>query len=139
MYLQTEPFSLSRFQMNGLLRQLLQGRASSMEGDHYRPAATQFLTETIETDLRVVGCSGVEDRLQDNVPEIIEELRTCDIKFWVLTGDKPETVGTDINLAYQTDSIDRVTRRGMFVFADDDVVSGHQHWLLHSSSELGDV
>jgi P-type E1-E2 ATPase len=33
----------------------------------------------------------VEDRLQDNVPETINDLQNAGIKIWMLTGDKLET------------------------------------------------
>lgn len=45
----------------------------------------------IEINLDVVGVSGVEDRLQPNVPETIQWLRRASVKVWVLTGDKLET------------------------------------------------
>ena len=35
-----------------------------------------------------VGATGIEDRLQDGVPETIASLRQAGIKVWVLTGDK---------------------------------------------------
>ena len=35
-----------------------------------------------------VGATGIEDRLQDGVPETISSLRKAGIKVWVLTGDK---------------------------------------------------
>ena len=35
--------------------------------------------------------SSIEDRLQDGVPETIYTLLTCNIKIWILTGDKQET------------------------------------------------
>jgi len=47
--------------------------------------------ELIENDLHLIGATGIEDRLQDNVPETIESLREAGIKVWVLTGDKQET------------------------------------------------
>lgn len=34
------------------------------------------------------GATGIEDRLQDGVPEAIAGLRRAGIKVWVLTGDK---------------------------------------------------
>ncbi len=37
------------------------------------------------------GATGIEDRLQDGVPETIASLRQAGIKVWVLTGDKQET------------------------------------------------
>ena len=36
--------------------------------------------------------TGLEDILQDNVKECIERFREADIKIWLLTGDKFETV-----------------------------------------------
>ena len=35
--------------------------------------------------------TGVEDELQEEVPQTIEALREADIKVWMLTGDKVET------------------------------------------------
>jgi phospholipid-transporting ATPase len=52
--------------------------------------------ELIETDLEVIGTSGIEDRLQDAVPETIADLLKANIKVWVLTGDKGQTA---INIA----------------------------------------
>lgn len=45
----------------------------------------------IERNMRLLGASGIEDKLQDGVPEAIEKLRQAEIKVWVLTGDKQET------------------------------------------------
>ncbi|CAN6805279.1 unnamed protein product [Brassica oleracea] len=45
----------------------------------------------IETKLRIVGATAIEDKLQRGVPEAIESLRIAGIKVWVLTGDKQET------------------------------------------------
>jgi len=36
----------------------------------------------------IAGATGIEDRLQDGVPEAIAGLRQAGIKVWVLTGDK---------------------------------------------------
>jgi len=45
----------------------------------------------IERDLTLIGATGIEDKLQDGVPETIASLREANIKIWVLTGDKQET------------------------------------------------
>ncbi|GMH10042.1 hypothetical protein Nepgr_011883 [Nepenthes gracilis] len=45
----------------------------------------------LECNLRLLGATGIEDKLQDGVPEAIESLRQAGIKVWVLTGDKQET------------------------------------------------
>ena len=39
----------------------------------------------------LLGGTAVEDKLQDNVPETIKEIRSAGIKMWVLTGDKLDT------------------------------------------------
>ena len=39
----------------------------------------------------LVGITGVEDKLQDEVAATIEALRMGGIKIWMLTGDKVET------------------------------------------------
>ncbi|XP_032879147.1 phospholipid-transporting ATPase VA isoform X2 [Amblyraja radiata] len=51
----------------------------------------------LETDLQLLGATGIEDRLQDGVPETIANLRKAGLQIWVLTGDKQETA---INIAY---------------------------------------
>lgn len=38
--------------------------------------------------VQLLGASAVEDKLQDGVPQTIEQLAKADIKIWVLTGDK---------------------------------------------------
>ncbi|RRT82506.1 hypothetical protein B296_00002015 [Ensete ventricosum] len=45
----------------------------------------------VESDLRILGATGIEDKLQQGVPEAIESLREAGIRVWVLTGDKQET------------------------------------------------
>eukprot|EP00051_Salpingoeca_urceolata_P031810 m.13053 g.13053 ORF g.13053 m.13053 type:complete len:1156 (+) comp4442_c0_seq1:490-3957(+) len=45
----------------------------------------------IEHDLVLLGASGIEDKLQDGVPETIASLREAGLHVWVLTGDKQET------------------------------------------------
>ncbi|KAM3867619.1 phospholipid-transporting ATPase ID [Diretmus argenteus] len=49
------------------------------------------LYEEIEKDLLLLGATAIEDKLQDGVPQTIEQLSKADIKIWVLTGDKQET------------------------------------------------
>lgn len=49
------------------------------------------LADTIETDLKCIGVTAIEDKLQDGVPETIDWLRKALIRIWVLTGDKLET------------------------------------------------
>lgn len=44
-----------------------------------------------ETDLTLLGVTGLEDLLQDNVADCIRDFQKADIKVWMLTGDKGET------------------------------------------------
>ncbi|XP_017319685.1 probable phospholipid-transporting ATPase VD isoform X3 [Ictalurus punctatus] len=52
--------------------------------------------QRLETNLTLLGATGIVDRLQEDVPETIEALQKAGIKVWVLTGDKQETA---INIA----------------------------------------
>lgn len=45
----------------------------------------------MEHGLSYLGCTAIEDKLQDGVPETIATLIKAEIRFWVLTGDKLET------------------------------------------------
>lgn len=49
------------------------------------------VSEELEHDLRLLGATAIEDRLQDGVPETIADLKRAGIKIWVATGDKLET------------------------------------------------
>ena len=55
--------------------------------------------EIVECDLTIIGATAIEDKLQDGVPETIEDLGVAGIKLWVLTGDKVETA---INIGYSS-------------------------------------
>lgn len=51
----------------------------------------------LERNLTLIGATGIEDRLQESVPETIASLLNAGIVVWVLTGDKTETA---INVAF---------------------------------------
>ncbi|KAF0983003.1 hypothetical protein FDP41_010981 [Naegleria fowleri] len=53
----------------------------------------------LERDLQIVGCTAIEDKLQEQVAESISYLQQAGLHIWVLTGDKTETA---INIAYST-------------------------------------
>ena len=42
----------------------------------------------METRMKLLGATGIEDKLQEGVPETISNLREAGIVVWVLTGDK---------------------------------------------------
>nr|XP_061836890.1 phospholipid-transporting ATPase ID-like [Nerophis lumbriciformis]XP_061836891.1 phospholipid-transporting ATPase ID-like [Nerophis lumbriciformis] len=62
--------------------------STAIEG---REEKLEQLYEEIEKDLLLLGATAVEDKLQEGVPQTIEQLAKADIKMWVLTGDKQET------------------------------------------------
>lgn len=45
----------------------------------------------VESEVELLGCTGIEDRLQDNVARVMTDMRVAGIKVWMLTGDKLET------------------------------------------------
>eukprot|EP00842_Homolaphlyctis_polyrhiza_P003405 jgi/Hompol1/4065/HPOL_006903-RA len=97
--------SLNAFANTGL-RTLVVAYRRMSEAD-YQTFKTQFDTaersltnregmieeacEAAERELTFIGCTAIEDRLQDRVPETIEYLRKAGLKIWLLTGDKLET------------------------------------------------
>lgn len=59
------------------------------------------VAEELETDMTLLGVTAIEDRLQDEVPEVIADLAKAGIIVWMLTGDKEETavnIGHSCNL-----------------------------------------
>ena len=51
----------------------------------------EIIYSNLESDLTLLGATAVEDRLQENVPEVIHDFQRANIKVWMLTGDKFET------------------------------------------------
>jgi phospholipid-translocating ATPase len=47
--------------------------------------------DDIEQGMELIGATAIEDKLQDQVAETLEFIRSGGIKVWVLTGDKKET------------------------------------------------
>jgi phospholipid-translocating P-type ATPase (flippase) len=56
-----------------------------------RTEKMERLMNEVEQNLELIGATGVEDRLQDKVPDTLRSLRVAGIHVWVLTGDKVET------------------------------------------------
>lgn len=70
------------------------------------------------SSLLLTGATGIEDSLQDGVPEAIAALREAGLKVWVLTGDKEETA---TSIAYAAKLITEEQR--VFVLAATNAVS----------------
>jgi magnesium-transporting ATPase (P-type) len=74
-----------------------------------RDAKVEAVGELIEKDMTLIGATAIEDRLQDGVPECIENLLKANLKLWVLTGDKEETaVNVGFSCALLNNSMQRV-------------------------------
>lgn len=56
-----------------------------------RGARIQAAIESLECNMELLCLTGVEDCLQDRVPQTLELLRKAGVKIWMLTGDKLET------------------------------------------------
>jgi len=73
------------------------------------------LFDTMEQDLKYIGISAIEDKLQDEVGETIESLRNAGINVWMLTGDKMETA---IEIAKSCNLFDHGMTQLIFSFSD---------------------
>jgi len=67
-----------------------------------REKKIEEVQEQIETGLKLVGATAIEDKLQDEVGETIGFIKEAGVKVWVLTGDKVETA---INIAFSCNLI----------------------------------
>ena len=65
---------------------------------HKREEQIDRLYEEIEKDLTLIGMTAIEDKLQDGVPDCIENLTRAGIKVWMLTGDKTGNEMKDVRV-----------------------------------------
>ena len=56
-----------------------------------RDQLLRTIYDDLERDMKLIGATGVEDQLQEEVALTLESLRLAGVKVWVLTGDKLET------------------------------------------------
>jgi phospholipid-translocating ATPase len=75
-------------------REIYATASTSIEG---RQEKMEAAGEMLESNLELLGCTAIEDKLQKGVPEAIDRLRRAGIRIWMLTGDKKETA---INVGY---------------------------------------
>ena len=78
------------------------------------------LFDQMENKLELIGCTAIEDKLQDGVPETIGLLREADINIWMLTGDKMETA---IEIAKSCNLFDNTMTELMFSFDSPDLIT----------------
>lgn len=80
-------------------------------------AIADVVAEYLEKDLELLGVTGVEDKLQDDVKMTIELLRNAGIKIWMLTGDKIETatcIAISTKLVARNQFIHQIAKRASF-------------------------
>jgi len=76
-------------------------------------AKAAVVARYLEYGLEILGITGVEDKLQDDVKPSLELLRNAGIRIWMLTGDKVETarcVAISSKLVGRGQYIHQVTR-----------------------------
>jgi magnesium-transporting ATPase (P-type) len=98
-----------------------------------------LLWQSVEHDCVCLGCTAIEDKLQEGVPETIQALRRASIKVWMLTGDKRETAH---DIAKTTFLIDKDTTKYQFFPDDgDDCSLRGMQLLFHSKIQaaLADI
>ncbi len=66
----------------------------------------EAVCDEMERDLFIIGCTAIEDKLQEFVPETIDYLLRAGIRVWVITGDKQATA---INIGYSTQLLTKET------------------------------
>ncbi|XP_073967262.1 ATPase phospholipid transporting 8A1 isoform X2 [Choristoneura fumiferana] len=86
----------------------------------------------IENNLRLLGATAIEDKLQDGVPETIAALLKANINVWVLTGDKQETA---INIAH---SAQLIHANMPLVILNEDSLDGTREIISRHLSDFGD-
>ena len=88
--------------------------AASIQLQDRNEAMSEAVSEFLERDLELLGLTGVEDKLQDDVKSTIELLRNAGIKIWMLTGDKIETatcIAISTKLVARNQYIHQVAKR----------------------------
>lgn len=53
-----------------------------------RSQAIDKVVESLEFDMELLGITGVEDKLQENIQECLSCLKNAGINVWMITGDK---------------------------------------------------
>lgn len=78
------------------------------------------LYDDMERNLHLIGCTAIEDKLQEGVPETIGLLREADINIWMLTGDKMETA---IEIAKSCNLFDSSMTELLFAFDNLEMIN----------------
>ena len=102
----------------------LDAKMLAAASDPKREKLIADLASGIETDLTLIGCTAVEDRLQNEVPETIRDMLKAEIKVWMLTGDKLETAE---NIGYSCKLIQSDFDK-LYIFETDDLQKKYEEY-----------
>lgn len=97
---------------------------ASLEMSDRDAAMSKVVYNLLEHDLELLGLTGVEDRLQEDVKSSLELLRNAGVKIWMLTGDKVETakcVAISAKLVSRGQYIHQITKQHSKVSAMDEM------------------
>lgn len=100
-------------------------------------AMAAVVSEHLEKDLELLGVTGVEDKLQEDVKMTLELLRNAGLKIWMLTGDKIETatcIAISSKLVARNQYIHQVAKRACLLHSFP-VALVPQLIALHAQSE----
>ena len=108
----------------------------------YRIKYVRGVFQDMEKDLILLGATGVEDKLQDQVAETLNKLQKAGITTWMLTGDKKETA---INMAHasgmvkstqkQIDLCEVLDKKSLFTLVKE-IHENHANNWTHPGSYL---
>lgn len=91
---------------------------ASVSLENRNEAIAEVVEHHLERNLELLGLTGVEDKLQDDVKSTLELLRNAGIKIWMLTGDKVETatcIAISTKLVARNQYIHQVAKREQLI------------------------
>ncbi|KAI7869773.1 hypothetical protein BDF14DRAFT_1780690 [Spinellus fusiger] len=84
----------------------------------------EVIRSLLETELELLGLTGVEDTLQEGVKNTLESIHHAGIKIWMLTGDKAETatcIAVSSKLVARHQHIHRITQVSSSEEAEEEI------------------
>ena len=123
------------------LQEDIRGTIEIMDKDE-RARRLEAAYREIERDQIVIGLAGIEDKLQEGVPQTIEILREAGIRVWMVTGDAPNTavkiarttrlLGCDGRLIDMTPK----DEDGYPRYDSDRILNGVLEWVEHNKDQI---
>ncbi|CAK5122369.1 unnamed protein product [Meloidogyne enterolobii] len=90
------------------------------------------VSERVECNLRLIGVSAIEDKLQENVPLTIRTLLSAGIFIWMLTGDKLETA---IQISHSSSITSKDTKLMKIVEKSFEAVLAKLKFFINSANQ----